>query len=821
MVTLRLKVNSSWLDLDLNQDQELELTYRTMDAEGLETLCSNYTTSFAVPRTANNISVLSPLFKIQTIYSAVTFDLYGKAKAALGINGRETFGYLSIDSIDDSFNVYFRSGMSLAIEELENRMVADIIPNTDVLNFNLSDYDTYYAYWDKNGTRNTDTYWDGSLKRWTNRVENYYYFFAPTSNDATISQIGFKFDSNKSLTVKYKTFDDSGTIVENAGQLTPLQLCLERTSNLRCAVKVSYVAQLILESLGYTIVYDTDFFDVKNKYHANTFMTLSRMVGTEESPLPDKKAKRWMPEISQKDFLVSFLKLFGLYLYYDGISLHVQLRRNYYDVNNVTPIDTMIEPDSIVIRPNPDYGKVKGQLECACKAMGDMFAAAQDTTPTANGTPSKDAKNILDGSCFKVAPMLYYVGPMSFPMWRNTNKPQWLMNAQCEREKLILIDSEDGGELITPGTNGYDGRFTLFETDILQPDDTLRFYEPTSGYVECAGFWKQYDRMLIADSWNNAVSMCPANDSILFNYQTKQTAPVNDLKNGGTYHQGFFNDVYQSYVTEITAKDNIEIECNGYITPEYMEMIQTCNLIVTLDNVACRIKEIVINLKGRCKLILQKILNPSNLVAGQNEFGPYFKTPQPLIVNASTTGSVATGIQSNMTLITGAAYGSIGLQMVTNNGRSVTASSVILPQWTASGVSVPMSLKGSVTYSSPELTSPVIQLAARVRNDGVGVIYQGEDSSGFHVELPEAGKIKTIKPIYYSMPEDAEMWFLNSSGGRVYPGSEGINIKANNAGEIEIYNYRHSTYPSLTYYLCFQTADDTTSYFAVPITLYK
>lgn len=737
MVTLRIRKNASsaYLSLDINDGMSIEATYRAMDAESLDTQCANMTTTITVPRTANNISILTALYDIRTIYTTATFDIYGKCEAVLGINGEETFGYVSLVSAGKTFELSFRSGLSIVMEALEGKSIGELFTGV-AIPFTIASFDNYYDYWSNGGTRNTSANWDASKKRWTSNLENFCFIVAPSDNDATVKDLFIKADSKKKLNLKWGRYNENGSGYDPvAADLPPLHFNSAKTSALRLCVKASYVAQLILESLGYTIDYDADFFNYKNKYSANIFMALAKVQNAETSDVAT-----YMPDVLQKDYLISFLKLFGLYIIFDGGKVSVKLRKNYYDTATIRAIDNVVDKSTITIRPNEYYKSYKGSLESGLDAID--YASAQGTKVQGgvivNGAVTEDAENILDGSIFRTAPMLRYEGQLSGLRWSNSEANCYI-SFEGSFDSALFGDS--GCELVIPqyAMAGAAGMyFTLFEEDIQNTKEEWYFYD--------GGNWKQYVQTPFAVPISNDVSTYPYNRKLFVNYTSPVTIAASEK-------DGFFNSVHQSYINTISDRDAVLVDCEAHLTPSDIYLMKKCNLLVKIDNTLCRIVEFVVNASGKARMTLQKILNPSGLTSGQDDFAPYFRTPNPLFFANNATGQKNTEINSNMDSITGTITGSGGVGAVGNNGKRLSLSSVTLPIFPGyqGDAPLPQSLQSRITYHAPDLQLTTIQDVFRIPPTGLADIFEGEYMGILHVVVGSNPVI--VKSRYFNMPE--------------------------------------------------------------------
>lgn len=587
---IRLWVNDA--ECTVPQDLEIEFSYNTNDADGLETQCSHYTTQFSLPRTPENMAIFTPLFDIRTLFGSASFDIHSNADAIMEVAGQSIKGYVKMESIDETYHLRFIDGAGLLLDALSELKLADV---TDEVSIRLP-----YAF-DENQWKVSygDLYGGGTSN------EYYVLFPAFTSDEDTFDSYDAGVRGDTSLTGRFKdTYwtTENGNLSQEVRFLgfTEHQARIYRKSHLRCAAQVKHLFDLAITAAGFTADYTTDFFKKKNPYWANLFMVLRQSF---DVPYPRRyDPSAYMPDITCKDFILGYCKLFGLRIELDGTTVHFYTRKEWYDIYSTVVIgDGVDRRKGITVSPNSYADTTYGAfLECNGTDCGKNAEVAKVT-------------NIYDGLPFSYCDLMEYAGPVAYD-WHNTDtateKSWYCEGVKDQTFSLPYIEGTEGGELL----------FRDFALDTSQPTFWLQLdsINDPSDFLTVGPTLVPFSVRM-----HYMPLMSPIDDTFpLYAYKTSQKYNYNYQKEFATAQDGF-SVIFKDYFDEICSKDNVMLDMECYLTPEKVSKIATCKPIVNLDGVLCRVIECVTNRKEHCKLKLQKIDNPANLILGQG-FGGYY-----------------------------------------------------------------------------------------------------------------------------------------------------------------------------------------------------
>lgn len=618
---------------DVPQDIQIEFTYKTSDADGLEAQSSNYSTKFALPRTPNNISIFTPLFDVRTVFGSASFDIHANAPAIIEVIGRSARGYIKMESIDASYHVRFIDGAGIMLEKMREKKLADVylgyVPQNPQNSISVS-YDSVYGH--------------GSA------AERFTFFPVFSDEEQRYSEYSFATDPVGTAYQDkfwYKYQDDTGWQT-GSYELTHIQAKAYNATSLRCAIQMQFVFKRILAATGYNCDYSSDFFSDDNPYWKNLFMVLKSPQGDDNAPAT-YDASAWVPDMTCEDFILSYCKLFGLRIVVNGTKVDFLKRFEYYETGSVKDISDFVNRKiGLKVAPNKYQDT---EVSCGLE-MGDGEGATYNAGV-------KNAVNLYDGVAFKYADMMQYKGPRS--NWAYDTLRDWYRagtNTPAGEITLPYIESKDGGELVFRFNN----RPTSYSGTVLFTLDYIN--APIDG-IDVRGAVKLTSVPVIT-TLNASAPLYAQRASIRYNYNYMVT----------TEGQYFYQDFFKEYIDEIRSKDNVFVSCEGMFSPELISHLASCRGIVNLDGARCRVIECVTNRIDRCKLTLQKITNVNNLDAGQGFAGWYLRgtTPNPFvnIPSSAAIGDVfPLPIDTNDTIAsvvgTGTAYlsgSAAGLQVI-------------------------------------------------------------------------------------------------------------------------------------------------------------
>lgn len=598
------------------QDLEIEFSYNTSDADGLETQCSHYTTTIDLPITAENIAIFTPLFDIHTLFGSASFDIHSNAPAIIEVAGQSARGYVKMESIDSEYHLRFIDGAGLLLEKLRGMKLSDLPDEVNILMpyaFNQSQFADDYA----------SLYGSGTAK------EYYVLFPAFSKDEEDFDEFKAGNKTNGDIVTGrfvYSYIDENGTSQTAFYTLNEHQARIYRKSHMRCAMQMRHMFQRIIAASGFTCTYMTDFFDSTNPYWKNLFMVMKQRFDVDSTNRYAPSA--YMPDMSCEDFILGYCKMFGLRIVLDGTTVNFYTRREWYDIYKTVNITDGVDyKKGIVVSPN--------------KYAENVYAAYLDCDGTPCGVnANKDgAVNLFDGVPFKYCEMMQYNG-VAATGWEDYVTPggssRRVTNYTEVQFPLPFINSTEGGELLYRG-DGLDprpGGFWLMLDNIDAPSTELsvgqNLLPPAKWVSEGPNMFTKLD--------NFPLYAYKENQKYNYDYQTAFDVAQNN-------YAKFFAD----YVTEITSKDNAFIDVEGNFSPAALAQLAKCNTMVLLDNVRCRVIECVTNRIDRCKLTLQKISDKTKLIAGQLFIGYYLRTMGEIWVpDTDTIGTAyALPIQTN------------------------------------------------------------------------------------------------------------------------------------------------------------------------------
>ena len=718
---------------DVPADFQPEVTYRVTDAEGLETQCSSYSMSLDLPRTVTNMGVFTPLFDIQTLFGSASFDIHANVDAILEVNNRAERGYVKMESVDEGYHLRFFTSAGKLLEALRSMQLSDLslgkIPFLllGVQSSITKNYDAVY------GSGNAD--------------EHFTYFPAFSDEDETYDT--YVAGMNNGETVQgafpYTYVDENGNTQTGRYSLTHHQARCYNVSGLRAAVQVKWLFAQILSQSGFTFDDTTTFFVDTNPYWKNLFMVLKQRTGDDENPV-NLDAASFMPAMSCEDFILGYCKMFGLWIKVDGTKVSFLTRFEYYDITSLPSISANVDrKKGIAVKPNP--------------YAADLYACGlqvEGTDDATYGRSFRDAVNLYDGVVFKYGEMMQYKG-VRVLNW--TTPSNYVVAGTIGQGGVTLpyITSTDGGELYFRFNNYNVGSPVRIYSDTL---DTP--YDGISAYGSAA-----YSSLPEITALNAAKPLYADRSEILYNYKYKIAVPAQQM---------FAND-FAAYVAEISSKDNVELDCEGWFLPEQAEYLLSCRAIVRLDNVRCRVLECVTDGSGHCKLRLQKIDDPDNLIAGQGFSGYYLRSANyanaPLLAIPTTAqiGDVfPLPVETNDTIT----YAYLPTWLTNNGDGTVTLNTdpTTLPSTTTIGQIVGASLpRVSANQALTTAHAGSINCTYMVY-DPANTIFIWPDQT-FYVAYVTGPK--TIIPAIFGKPDGAKCALFDNSGT---PFSENAEIRA-------------------------------------------
>ena len=153
MLTLKVKYNGDWTQLDLYGDESVKFNKSVIEVQDFTKRTSAFTKLFRIPGTSINNKVLGHIFKINLEDSS--FDPKGKLEAAITINGRIIIIgslrlerlFLGLDRVDYEVTVYSQLGD-----------LASKIKDVSLCDLDWSSYDHLLTY------NNVVSSWNGNLK---------------------------------------------------------------------------------------------------------------------------------------------------------------------------------------------------------------------------------------------------------------------------------------------------------------------------------------------------------------------------------------------------------------------------------------------------------------------------------------------------------------------------------------------------------------------------------------------------------------------------------------------------------------------------------
>lgn len=717
---IRLWINGT--ECDVPQDIQIEFTYKTTDADGLEAQCSNYSTNFALPRTATNVGVFTPLFDIRTVFGSASFDIHASAPAIMDVNGRSLRGYVKMESVDNDYHVRFINGLGLLLEALRTTKLSDLSLVNIPTNIPLAWSQSYRDVYTGGGIYNI--YACYTFFPAFSEDENRYdlYAFHVTADGQTVSE---EFPS---------TYYDGAQWQKSKLALTHIQAKAYNRSSLRAAVQMQYLFRVIMNQSGFTADFTTGFFQDSNPYWKNLYMTLRRRVGTVDEPV-SQNAADWLPEMTCEEFILGYCKLFGLRIVVDGTKVKFLLRAEYYQTATSFDISPGVDRKvGITVSPNPYH-----ETNYAC---GLDLEGTDDAT---YGRALKNAVNIYDGLPFKYADMMKYVGPRVY--WTYYPLEQIYKSSSLPMGSVTLpyLSSDEGGELLFRFDNyALEGNGIIFNNDDLN--------DPYDGITSIG---TKVLSVPTITAINDAAPLYAERSEMRYNYSHKVT----------TADQHFFADFFKPYFDEICSGDNVVIDLEGNYDPYTMQRLADCRQIVKVDNVRCRVLECVTNFVDKCRLRLQKINTVSNLVAGQGFTGYYLKglnnetKPYVYIPSDATIGDFFDmPIDTNDTIVS--ITHSAGTYFTVNDtGFTVRASLASLPVQTT---------VGSITSAYTMKHFLVNIFTAHGLSIGVHLfVYKRERAVGYYPEefaLKGQGIKTNIRPTMMEKPDGAILALYDENG---------------------------------------------------------
>lgn len=703
---IRLWVNGS--ECTVSQDLDVEFTYKATDAEGIEFLADGYSTTIALPRCETNVDIFSPLFDIHTLFGSATFDINASVDAIIMVAGRAERGYVKMESIDSEYHLRFYTGLGLVLSKMENTKLGDLtfaysLPYDDVVNNIDTDYSTRY------GTASQHTYFG--------------LFPAFSDNDTAYDTVVVDSAGSESQFLK-KYMKSDGTLSYAALSLNHHQAAMYNASTFRCSVQMQYLFRLIMTTFGITFDYTTAFFDDDNPYWVNLFMVLKQQQGTADNPV-SIAAAGWMPDITCKDFIVGYMKLFGLRAVYDGTTLSLLTRAEYYTNVTVDISEGIDRGKGIIVTPNP-YAAESYACTLTCEG--------EDT-----GHNPAGSTNIYEGVPFKYAEMMQYVGPRGYG--REDTSP-WLLMVNDQIFTFPYINSTDGGELI-------------FRFDTQPMDWLLLVDDITTGGYDGIDAYDSYQEtvMPLFTSILDSDPLFAYKDTIKYNY---------DYNVALTTPQDMYTNYFKDYVDEVQSTDNAQITVEGTFPPATLAALASCRPWVMVDNVRCRILSCVTNLINKAKMVLQKLKDKSNITSGQGFTGYYLNVTGVLYLPDDLTigDTVTLPVDTNDTITAVSGFGS-PTGCTWTSGRTVSITS----QPTAST----MTFAGSTAYyPSPNIITVTTSSGlsetfyAIVYHADAAVVY--DPNIGFDFDVNDTTTIiRGIAAMYVNIYDNAELKVYDST----------------------------------------------------------
>lgn len=575
------------------QDLEIEFSYNTSDADGLETQCSHYTTTIDLPITAENIAIFTPLFDIHTLFGSASFDMHSNAPAIIEVAGQSARGYVKMESIDSEYHLRFIDGAGLLLEKLRSMKLSDLPDEVSILMpyaFDESQFADDYA----------SLYGSGTAK------EYYVLFPAFSKDEEDFDEFkAGKLTNGNVVTGRFSYIYYDANDVGQVGyySLTEHQARIYRKSHLRCAAQMKHIFERIVTASGFTGDYTTDFFSNKNPYWKSLFMVMKQRFDVDSVNRYAPSA--YMPDISCEDFILGYCKMFGLRIVIEGTVVHFYTREEWYDIYNTVDVSKGVDhKKGIAVSPN--------------KYADNVYAAYLDCdgTPCGINAGKDGAVNLYDGVPFKYCEMMQYNG-VAVGEWEDYVTPAGTsrrVKGYTEAQfPLPLINSTEGGELLYRG-DGLDprpGGFYLVLDNINAPSAELSvspsLVPPAKWVSEGPNMFTKLDEY--------PLYAYKENQKYNYDYQTAFDVPQNA-------YAKFFGD----YVTEIVSKDNAFLTVEGVFSPAVLAKLARCNTMVMLDGVRCRVIECVTNRIDKCRLTLQKIGDKTKLIAGQLFTGYFLRT---------------------------------------------------------------------------------------------------------------------------------------------------------------------------------------------------